>query len=87
MLIRCHGSELDCCVVGYGDDHHRDVAAAYRQALQQAPGAPTKWIAERYHVSVPTARRWIQRARDKGYLGASTPGKAGEQPVKKRRKR
>jgi hypothetical protein len=64
---------------GYPDDHFRAVAELYRKALIEAPRAPTKWIAEQFVVSMPTARRWVQRARDKGYLGASTPGRAGEE--------
>jgi hypothetical protein len=32
-------------------------------------------------VPEPTARRWVQRARDMGLLGASRPGKAGEKPM------
>jgi lipocalin len=57
----------------------------YRAALEAEPRAPTKWLAERMYVSLPTARRWIQRARDLGYLGASIPGKAGERKGKRKR--
>ncbi len=63
---------------GHSDNHFRDVATAYRAALVSAPRAPTKWLAQQMHVSLPTARRWVQRARDRGFLGASEPGKAGE---------
>lgn len=63
---------------GYDDEHFRKVAATYRAALAAAPRAPTKWLAEREKVSLATARRWVQRARDRGFLGASEPGKAGE---------
>lgn len=69
-----------------GDDHFRDVAESYRQAMVKAPQAPTQWLAKQWHVSEPTLRRWLQRARDKGYLGASMPGKAGEAPKKRGRK-
>lgn len=69
---------------GYGDEHFAEVAKAYRAALIEAPHAPTKLLSERLHVSLPTARRWIQRARDRGYLGPATPGRAGEQAAQSR---
>lgn len=69
---------------GYSDEHFAEVAKAYRAALIEAPHAPTKLLAQRLHVSLPTARRWIQRARDRGYLGPATPGRAGEQAAQSR---
>jgi len=39
-----------------------------------------KALAEQLHYSDATVRRWVQRARDKGLLGPSIPGKAGEEP-------
>ena len=62
----------------YDDDHFRDVAAAYRDALQRFPRAPIKNLSLEWHQTEPTLRRWIQTARHKGFLGPSTPGRAGE---------
>ena len=67
----------------YDDQHFRDVADWYRRAVAEIPRSPTKWLAEQLHVSEPTARRWVQRARDRGHLGPSTPGRAGEQASRK----
>ncbi len=70
---------------GQPREHFEDVAKAYRAALISDPRRPVKRLAEQYHASGATVRRWIQRARDMGLLGESVPGKAGE--VKPRRKR
>lgn len=53
-------------------------AKAYRAALATAPRRPIQYLSEKSGVPEPTLRRWVQRARDRGLLGASTPGKAGE---------
>lgn len=63
---------------GYGREHFEQVATAYRAALATSPRAPMKELARRLSTSEATARRWVQRARDMGLLGASQPGKAGE---------
>lgn len=63
-----------------------EVAALYRQALEERPSAPVRWISE--HILGPTGkttpvstvRRWLQRCRDLELLGPSIPGKAGEGP-------
>ncbi|WIB68068.1 hypothetical protein DEI93_03220 [Curtobacterium sp. MCBD17_035] len=55
------------------------VARAYKLALERWPNAPIKNLALAWHQSEPTLRRWIQRARERGLLGASIPGRAGEQ--------
>lgn len=66
------------------DQHFEYVAAEYRQALALEPTAPMRELRRRLglwqgrEIPEPTARRWVQRARDKGLLGASHPGKAGE---------
>jgi len=66
---------------GHPRSHFEQVAEAYRTALAQAPQAPIKALAEQYQYSEATVRRWVQRARDMGLLGASTPGRAGEGPA------
>jgi hypothetical protein len=64
---------------GWRDEHYQEVADHYRTALQVAPRAPVRYVRQQMQTSEPTARRWIKTARDKGMLGASVPGKAGEQ--------
>jgi hypothetical protein len=64
--------------------HFETVAAEYRRALLVNDRAPmtelrrrlAEWLGR--EVPEPSARRWVQRARDMGLLGASRPGKAGE---------
>jgi len=66
---------------GLPREHFEEVAQAYRRALAEAPSAPVRALAKQLNASEATVRRWIQRARDMGLLGPSTPGKAGEQPT------
>lgn len=68
--------------------HFETVAAEYRRALVRNKRAPmtelrgrlAEWLGR--EIPEPTARRWVQRARDMNLLGASRPGKAGEKPVR-----
>jgi hypothetical protein len=69
---------------GHPPEHFQVVADAYRAALAHAPRKPIKTVAEQLHASEATVRRWVQRARDKGLLGESTPGKAGERTAVRR---
>lgn len=62
---------------GHSADHFQRVAEEYRHAYR-ATRAPIKELAKQMHASEPTVRRWVQRARDMGYLGPSASGKAGE---------
>jgi hypothetical protein len=66
---------------GYDCAHFERVAEAYRAALVYAPHKPIKVLAPQLHASEATVRRWVQRARDMGLLGPSTPGRAGEGPA------
>lgn len=60
----------------YPDEHYRWIAAQYRRALVMSPRSPTKRLREMIpDRSDATIRRWVQRARDKGYLGQAVPGK------------
>lgn len=68
-------------------EHFERVAGQYRAALVAAPGRPIQYLSERSNTPEPTLRRWVQRARDMGLLGASTPGKAGEVAPAKRTRR
>jgi hypothetical protein len=72
---------------GHPREHFEGVATAYRAALVWSPGRPIKTLAEQYHASEATVRRWVQRARDMGLLGESVPGKAGETKPRTRRGR
>jgi hypothetical protein len=67
---------------GYDRAHFEQVAEAYRAALVHAPQAPIKALAGQLYRSEATVRRWVQRARDMGLLGSSTPGRAGEGPAR-----
>jgi hypothetical protein len=67
---------------GHPRAHFEQVADAYRAALVLAPHAPVKALAPQLHVSEATVRRWVQRARDMGLLGDSTPGRAGERSAR-----
>lgn len=60
------------------DDHLKRVAEFYRQGLLTSRRRPAKYVAKAMQVSEPTARRYVQRARDRGFLGPTTQGKAGE---------
>lgn len=54
----------------------RWVAHLYRLALA-VEAKPTKAVQESFGLSRATTGRWIAAARDRGYLGATEPGKAG----------
>ena len=60
---------------GHPHEHYQKVAEIYR-----ASGAikPVKRIAEHFVVEDATARRYVRRARELGFLGLAIPGKAGE---------
>jgi hypothetical protein len=68
--------------------HFEAVAEAYRSALTVNLRAPMTELRRQLSESLdreipePTARRWVQRARDMGLLGASRPGVAGEKPAR-----
>jgi hypothetical protein len=70
-----------------------EVADLYRRALEERPSAPVQWMTEQIPgptgkpTPAVTIRRWLQRCRDLGLLGPSIPGKAGEQPTPRRRRR
>jgi hypothetical protein len=74
---------------GHDDEYFKRVAEDYRRALIARPRAPVQMLLELYEdrFSEATIRRWLQRARDKGYLGAAPPGKAGERVTTKQTRR
>ena len=57
------------------DDALREVADVYRANLD---GNPTDAVRAHLGVADRTARLWVRRARDAGFLGESLRGKAGE---------
>jgi hypothetical protein len=58
------------------DDLLREVARIYRANLDG--GKPAEAVAADLDVEPRTARLYVRRARDRGFLGESIPGKAGE---------
>jgi len=61
------------------DDHLREVATEYREALKHDERGPREAIGDKYRVAPSTAARYIKLARDRGFLGkAPGPGKKGE---------
>jgi hypothetical protein len=62
---------------GWPREHFEQVARAYRANLVMHPFAPLKALARQLGTTEPTARRWVLRARDMGFLGRPLPGKAG----------
>ena len=59
------------------DEQLQRVATVYRAAIGRGD-PPTQTIAAVMHASRPTAARWVARARDRGMLGESLRGRAGE---------
>ncbi len=71
-------TDLPKDITGRGptDEALRFVALAYRLAYALGE-APTKGVMERLKLPRSTAGRWVMRARERGYLGPTTPGAAG----------
>jgi hypothetical protein len=59
------------------DDTLREVADIYRKAHAER-AAPTEAVATEMSISRTSAGRWVRRARERGYLGAALPRRAGE---------
>lgn len=60
------------------DDHYREVAERYREALEDHR-PPVVAVADEMHASRNTAKGWVQEARKRGLLGdAPAPGAKGE---------
>jgi hypothetical protein len=59
------------------DDDWRRVAEIYRRAVAGG-AAPSEAIAEEFGVSTATARKWVQRTRERGFLHAALGRRAGE---------
>ncbi len=61
-------------------EHFEHVAEVYREALQRNPRHPYSYVTAALQTTTPTARRWVQRARDMGLLGEARRGRPGEHP-------
>jgi hypothetical protein len=66
-------------ITGQGptDEALEYVALAYRFAYALGE-APTKGVMDRLKLTRSTAAKWVMAARERGYLGPTTPGAAGE---------
>lgn len=72
---------------GYGDDHYRRIALAYLRALEagRTRGVLAQIAADESRrlgreVPVETVRTWVKIARDRQFLTAGEPGRAGAMP-------
>ncbi|HSJ43840.1 MAG TPA: hypothetical protein VK923_04055 [Euzebyales bacterium] len=71
------GASRDDAANGPTDEALRKVAVVY--AVTYAVGqAPVKKVTEVFGVPRSTAGRWVTMARERGFLGPTTPGRAGE---------
>ena len=65
----------------YPDDHYHDVAILYLELLRQGQGQKILvTLAALLGISRQTARNWVHRARQLGYLAQGTRGRAGATP-------
>jgi len=62
------------------DEHLREVARIYREAVGRGSNAPRRAIEAdpRWHASTATVGRWVQAARRRGFLRDAMPRRAGE---------
>lgn len=71
------GAGRDDAMNGPTDEALRKVAVVY--AVTYAVGqAPVKKVTEVFGLARSTAGRWVTLARERGFLGPTTPGRAGE---------
>jgi hypothetical protein len=69
-----------------GDEDLERVAALYRRAAATG-AAPSAAIAAEFGITRATARKWVQRARARGFLGPALGRRAGEaRPVSRKRR-
>jgi hypothetical protein len=66
---------------GWGDEHFRRVAEMYLEALDIDRRRPLVLMAARFSgYSRENVRDWVAVARDRGFLSAAQPGRAGAGP-------
>lgn len=63
---------------GLSDDFLRLVTQVYESLVREGEAYPVKALAATQQVDKSTASRWLSAARERGILGASLPGRAGE---------
>jgi len=56
------------------------IAVEYKKNINEGIADPVAAIAKSHGVKPETARSWVHRARNKGYLGPTDAGKAGVSP-------
>jgi hypothetical protein len=59
-----------------GDAFYRQIASRYQELVAETH-KPATVIAEEHDAPVPTARRWVQTARQKGFIKPARKGAAG----------
>jgi hypothetical protein len=59
------------------DSNLQTVADVYRMAVERGD-PPTKTVANQLHIARSTAGRWVQKARERGFLGKAKARTAGE---------
>lgn len=58
----------------YDDAHWQDVARTYSLHVEAGRADPTNQVAERFNVSRSTAKNWVTKTRDRGYLPRAKQG-------------
>lgn len=59
---------------GFSQEHYRQVARVYAEALGRSPKRPIRWMTDNVYAGRPdspsedTVRRWVRRARSMGLL-------------------
>jgi hypothetical protein len=61
----------------------QEVADVYRRAHERGD-PPTQAVADHFPTPRSTAAKWVQRAREEGFLGKTEERRAGEQPTKRK---
>jgi len=78
-----HSSQQEPTLLDQPDDSpraefYRDIASQYRKLLEAGHRNPVSLIARERDVVPATARTWVRRARERGYLGPARGKFAGE---------
>ena len=60
---------------GYPDDFYRQVGRSYLRAKRRHPRAPIKALMAEFDRPEPTVHRWLQTARERGFLEPRQEGK------------
>jgi hypothetical protein len=63
-----------------GNEHYRDVALLYLEAMRTEPRRPIEWMAVKKGHASSTVRGWVSEARKRGFLSPGQRGKGGALP-------